>query len=144
MLVSELEYQNSNWLVYRVPEYKNMFVVRPMYFVTMLGVLETIALKYKEITLDKQFKEISFIEKQKILDEFNDFKDSILDTTLKYIETKVSEINKSAENIKKEAHKILTASEIIINSHLNTVKNKINSFSICSRVIKPIEKLASK
>ncbi|MBT1326849.1 DUF2130 domain-containing protein, partial [Mycoplasma bovis] len=43
-----------------------------------------------------------------------------------------------------EAHKILTASEIIINSHLNTVKNKINSFSICSRVIKPIEKLASK
>lgn len=144
LLVSELEYQNSNWLVYRVPEYKNMFVVRPMYFVTMLGVLETIALKYKEITLDKQFKEISFIEKQKILDEFNDFKDSILDTTLKYIEAKVSEINKSAENIKKEAHKILTASEIIINSHLNTVKNKINSFSICSRVIKPIEKLASK
>lgn len=144
LLVSELEYQNSNWLVYRVPEYKNMFVVRPMYFITMLGVLETIALKYKEITLDKQFKEISFIEKQKILDEFNDFKDSILDTTLKYIETKVSEINKSVENIKKEAHKILTASEIIINSHLNTVKNKINSFSICSRVIKPIEKLASK
>ncbi|WP_429982563.1 DUF2130 domain-containing protein, partial [Mycoplasmopsis bovis] len=86
LLVSELEYQNSNWLVYRVPEYKNMFVVRPMYFVNMLGVLETIALKYKEITLDKQFKEIIFIEKQKILDEFNDFKDSILDTTLKYIE----------------------------------------------------------
>ncbi|CBH40531.1 DUF2130 domain-containing protein [Mycoplasmopsis agalactiae] len=144
LLVSELEYQNSDWLVYRVPEYKNMFVVRPMYFITMLGILETIALKYKEITLDKQFKEISFSEKQKILDDFKDFKDSILDTTLKYIETKVSEINKSAENIKKEAHKILEGTEVIIDRHLNAIKNKINSFSIGSRVIKPIEKLASK
>ncbi|MCE6090916.1 DUF2130 domain-containing protein [Mycoplasmopsis agalactiae] len=144
LLVSELEYQNSDWLVYRVSEYKNMFVVRPMYFITMLGILETIALKYKEITLDKQFKEISFAEKQKILDDFKDFKDSILDTTLKYIETKVSEINKSAENIKKEAHKILEGTEVIIDRHLNAIKNKINSFSIGSRVIKPIEKLASK
>ncbi|EIN14766.1 Hypothetical protein MAGb_8000 [Mycoplasmopsis agalactiae 14628] len=144
LLVSELEYQNSDWLVYRVPEYKNMFVVRPMYFITMLGILETIALKYKEITLDKQFKEISFAEKQKILDDFKDFKDSIFDTTLKYIETKVSEINKSAENIKKEAHKILEGTEVIIDRHLNAIKNKINSFSIGSRVIKPIEKLASK
>ncbi|NEU02719.1 DUF2130 domain-containing protein, partial [Escherichia coli] len=109
-----------------------------------LGILETIALKYKEITLDKQFKEISFSEKQKILDDFKDFKDSILDTTLKYIETKVSEINKSAENIKKEAHKILEGTEVIIDRHLNAIKNKINSFSIGSRVIKPIEKLASK
>ncbi|QQY77960.1 DUF2130 domain-containing protein [Mycoplasma mycoides subsp. capri] len=113
-----------------VNDYKDMFVIRPMYFISFLGVLETIALKYKDLKLNKLQQEIMFKEKQDILDEFEEFKNNLLDNALKHIDTKVNEINKSAENIKKEANKILEATELVINKHLNTVKNKINNFKI--------------
>ncbi|QVJ96045.1 DUF2130 domain-containing protein [Mycoplasma mycoides] len=130
LLVSELEYDTNDSLIYRVNDYKDMFVIRPMYFISFLGVLETIALKYKDLKLDKLQQEIMFKEKQDILDEFEEFKNNLLDNALKHIDTKVNEINKSAEIIKKEANKILEATELVINKHLNTVKNKINNFKI--------------
>ncbi|QVK09610.1 DUF2130 domain-containing protein [Mycoplasma mycoides] len=130
LLVSELEYDTNDSLIYRVNDYKDMFVIRPMYFISFLGVLETIALKYKDLKLNKLQQEIMFKEKQDILNEFEEFKNNLLDNALKHIDTKVNEINKSAENIKKEANKILEATELVINKHLNTVKNKINNFKI--------------
>ncbi|WFQ91681.1 hypothetical protein MFERI14815_00285 [Mycoplasma feriruminatoris] len=130
LLVSELESDSNDSLIYRVNEYKDMFVIRPMYFISFLGVLETIALKYKDLKLNRLQQEIMFKEKQDILDEFEEFKNNLLDNALKHIDTKVNEINKSAETIKKEANKILEATELVINKHLNTVKNKINGFKI--------------
>ncbi|WFQ95036.1 DUF2130 domain-containing protein [Mycoplasma feriruminatoris] len=130
LLVSELESDTNDSLIYRVNEYKDMFVIRPMYFISFLGVLETIALKYKDLKLNRLQQEIMFKEKQDILDEFEEFKNNLLDNALKHIDTKVNEINKSAETIKKEANKILEATELVINKHLNTVKNKINGFKI--------------
>ncbi|WFQ92508.1 DUF2130 domain-containing protein [Mycoplasma feriruminatoris] len=130
LLVSELESDTNDSLIYRVNEYKDMFVIRPMYFISFLGVLETIALKYKDLKLNRLQQEIMFKEKQDILDEFEEFKNNLLDNALKHIDTKVNEINKSAETIKKEANKILEATELVINKHLNTVRNKINNFKI--------------
>ncbi|WFQ94213.1 DUF2130 domain-containing protein [Mycoplasma feriruminatoris] len=130
LLVSELESDSNDSLIYRVNEYKDMFVIRPMYFISFLGVLETIALKYKDLKLNRLQQEIMFKEKQDILDEFEEFKNNLLDNALKHIDTKVNEINKSAETIKKEANKILETTELVINKHLNTVRNKINNFKI--------------
>ncbi|UWD35213.1 DUF2130 domain-containing protein [Mycoplasma cottewii] len=130
LLVSELEYETNDSLIYRVSDYKNMFVVRPMYFITMLGVLETIALKYKDLKLNRLQQELSFKEKQDILDEFEEFKNNLLDNSLKHIQTKVNEINNSAESIKSEAKKITDSVKVIVNTHLETVKNKINGFKI--------------
>ncbi|AEM68762.1 DUF2130 domain-containing protein [Mycoplasma putrefaciens] len=138
LLVSELEYETSDSLIYRVSDYKNMFVVRPMYFITMLGVLETIALKYKDLKLNRLQQELSFKEKQDILNEFEEFKNNLLDNALKNITNKVNEISKSAENIKKEATKILEATELVINKHLNTVKNKIIGFKIEKKIVDKI------
>ncbi|CEA12077.1 hypothetical protein MCCPF38_00720 [Mycoplasma capricolum subsp. capripneumoniae] len=135
LLVSALEYDINDSLIYRVNDYKDMFVIRPMYFISFLGVLKTIALKYKDLKLNKLQQEIMFKEKQDILDEFEEFKNNLLDNALKHIDTKVSEINKSAENIKKEANKILEATELVINKHLNTVKNKINNFKIENNIL---------
>ncbi|WFQ93375.1 hypothetical protein MFERI15181_00283 [Mycoplasma feriruminatoris] len=130
LLVSELESDSNDSLIYRVNEYKDMFVIRPMYFISFLGVLETIALKYKDLKLNKLQQELMFKEKQDILNEFEEFKNNLLDNALKHIDTKVNEISKSAENIKKEADKILETTELVINKHLNTVRNKINNFKI--------------
>ena len=139
LLVSELEYNTNDGLVYRVQEYENMFVVRPAYFITMLGVMETIALKYKELTLNKIQEELTFKEKQEILNSFNDFKNNLLDNAIKHIENNVEEIKKSASVIQKEADKILDKVNKIVETHLSTVKNKIESFKIES-LIKKIEK----
>lgn len=139
LLVSELEYNTNDGLVYRVQEYENMFVVRPAYFITMLGVMETIALKYKELTLNKIQEELTFKEKQEILNSFNDFKNNLLDNAIKHIENNVEEIKKSASVIQKEADKILDKVNKIVETHLSTVKNKIENFKIES-LIKKIEK----
>lgn len=137
LLVSELEYETNDSLIYRVSDYKNMFVVRPMYFITMLGVLETIALKYKDLKLNRLQQELSFKEKQDILDEFEEFKNNLLDNALTNIDNKAKEIYKSAENIKNEASKIIKNVDIIVDRHLNTVKNKINGFKI-NKVVEKI------
>ncbi|MDQ0567511.1 DUF2130 domain-containing protein [Mycoplasma yeatsii] len=137
LLVSELEYETNDSLIYRVSDYKNMFVVRPMYFITMLGVLETIALKYKDLKLNRLQQELSFKEKQDILDEFEEFKNNLLDNALTNIDNKAKEIYKSAENIKNEATKIIKNVDIIVDRHLNTVKNKINGFKI-NKVVEKI------
>lgn len=139
LLVSELEYNTNDGLVYRVQEYENMFVVRPAYFITMLGVMETIALKYKELTLNKIKEELTFKEKQEILDSFNDFKNNLLDNAIKHIETNIEEIKKSASVIQKEADKILEKVNKIVETHLTTVKNKIENFKIES-LVRKIEK----
>ncbi|PZV98704.1 DUF2130 domain-containing protein [Metamycoplasma auris] len=130
LLVSELEYQNTDWLIYRVQEYNNMFVVRPPYFTIMLGVLETIALKYKDLKLSKINEELSFKEKNDILNEFEEFKNNLLNNALKNIDSHVKNIRNSAEKIHNEASKILESTRIIVESHLRTVENKINDFKI--------------
>ncbi|ENY68623.1 Hypothetical protein MAU_4120 [Metamycoplasma auris 15026] len=140
LLVSELEYQNTDWLIYRVQEYKNMFVIRPPYFTIMLGVLETIALKYKDLKLNKINQELSLKEKTQILNEFEEFKNNLLNNALKNIDNHVKNIRNSAEKIQTEASKILESTRVIVESHLKTVENKINDFKIES-LAKKVEKI---
>ena len=67
-------------------------------------------------------------------------KSDILDRSIDYIRSKVEEIVKSAESIKKEADKITEATRVVLNTHLQTVINKINQFSI-KKIAKEIDKL---
>jgi len=67
-------------------------------------------------------------------------KSDISDRSIDYIRSKVEEIVKSAESIKREADKITEATRVVLNTHLQTVINKINQFSI-KRISKEIDKL---
>ncbi|PTD31545.1 DUF2130 domain-containing protein [Mycoplasma leachii] len=84
-----------------VNEYKDMFVI-PMYFISFLGVLETIALKYKDLKLNKLQQEIMFKEKRDILDEFEEFKNNLLDNALKHIDTKLIKLINLLKTLKKK------------------------------------------
>lgn len=137
LLISELE-PNESFIIKKIndPNYQNMFVVRPSYFLVFLSIIRFIYLKQKLI----KTAEMNFKTKQEILTEFNDLKNEILTRSIKNIDNNLAEIIKSSETIKKEAQKIDEAANIALNKHLNTIKNKIESFKINS-ITSKIEKI---
>jgi hypothetical protein len=135
LLISELEPTNTN-IIEIVSSYPDMYMIRPAYFLTFLGILQSIALKYKEsiITLERERKQ--FEKEDEIIRKFDEFKNSLLDLTIKNINNKLQSISKKADTIIEAGKSILTDSEDIIDRLLKQLKNKIDSFNINSLVNK--------
>lgn len=140
ILVSEIDYDNNDIQVERVQEYDKMFIVRPQYFMTLLNVITAFALKYEEILVSEAREEIKFKDINDILLEFESMKTSIIDNQLKHIHTHLETITKQNESIINASKKISESLEIIVESHLKTLENKINDFNI-KRITKKIEQL---
>lgn len=141
ILVSEIDWKDNNDVpIKKVLEYDKMFIVRPPYFITLLNIITAFGLKYKEILLAEKAERIKFKDAEDILDEFEKMKEDILDLSLRYIEQNVEEIIKESINIKKANEKLLDAANKVLETHLITVKNKINSFNI-NRIIKKVNNL---
>ncbi|MDE5767194.1 MAG: DUF2130 domain-containing protein [Malacoplasma sp.] len=136
LLVSELE-PDEAFYIKKVPDenYPNMFIVRPQFFITFLSIVRYIWIKKGDILR----QEINFEKKQTILDDFNLLKNEILSNSLRHIESNIQEILKAADSIEKSAIKIKEKSEKVLESHLNTIKTKIENFKI-TKIIKEIEK----
>jgi len=133
ILISELEYnQESDAPLFRVSGYEKMYVVRPTYFITLLGIIESIGMKYADLLNARQLEKISFKESEEILTDFEAFKDSIIDNQLRHIATKLDEIHAQARTIQGASQKIIDAVEVVVKSHLEAVRNKIDNFSIKS------------
>jgi hypothetical protein len=131
LLVSELEWESVNDSpIKKVNEYDKMYVVRPQYFVIFLSIVSALGLKYKDILTKHNIERIQFKDIEDIMNEFEEMKSNILDKSLKYLETEVSEILKNAENIHKLSKVIMEAAENIIQKRLSTIKNKIDGFNI--------------
>lgn len=140
ILVSEIDYDNNDIQVERVQEYDKMFIVRPQYFMTLLNVITAFALKYEEILVSEAREEIKFKDINDILLEFESMKTSIIDNQLKHIHTHLETITKQNVAIKNASEKISESLEIIVESHLKTLENKINDFNI-KRITRKIEQL---
>lgn len=125
ILVSELEPENT-FLIKKIPEYKNMFVIRPAYLMTFLSLIEYIS--YEKQGIKKL--ELKFKDKQEIQKEFEQMKSEILENSIKHINTKCNEINDEVSKIKKSADKIQEAINLVLEKHLSTVKTKIENFRI--------------
>jgi len=131
VLVSELEWDAENDpLIYKVQGEKSVYIVRPPYFVTFLSIVNALALKYRDITNQINHDKVEFQESIKIQEEFEKMKSEILDLSL-------SKLQKNLETLQNNNDKLLSLYEsnrnaliAAINTHLNTVRNKINSFSI--------------
>ena len=125
ILVSELEPENT-FLIKKIPEYKNMFVIRPAYLMTFLSLIQYIS--YEKQGIKKL--ELKFKDKQEIQKEFEQMKLEILENSIKHINTKCNEINDEVSKIKKSADKIQEAINLVLEKHLSTVKTKIENFRI--------------
>ncbi|BDV02148.1 MAG: hypothetical protein HPAVJP_0370 [Candidatus Hepatoplasma vulgare] len=133
ILVSELETDND-FQIYKDNSYKDIFILRPIYLISFLQF--TINLL---VVNEKIFNaNISFEKKEKILKEWKDFKDDLY-KSLDYI-------NKQIENILIEKNKLITSSnniehsaKVIWDTHLSSLKNKLEKFNIDKKIIKKIE-----
>lgn len=136
LLITELE-PNDSFIIKKINDvnYQNMFVVRPSYFLVFLSIIKFIYLKRKSIKI----AEMNFKAKQQIIEDFNNLKNEILTNSIKNINGNLSNILKASDSIKKEAQKIDDLANTALNSHLNTIKNKIEGFKIVS-IINKIEK----
>lgn len=135
ILVTELE-KDDNFVIKRDPLYPNIIIIRPLAMIPVLTIIRSLALKNKEVFI----KSIEFKNQQEILDEFNKFKDNILNNSLKNLGSQVEKIIKTANEIISKANDILESANVVLNSHKATIQNKIESFSI-QKITKKIDKL---
>ena len=134
LLISELE-PNQEFMIKMVPNYQNMFVIRPGYFLSFLALIKHIALKKKTITSAN----LNFKRKEEILEEFNNMKNKILSNSVEQIEKNTSIILDQAVKIRDSVAKIEENGRKIVDRHIETIKNKIENFKI-EKIIKKIEK----
>lgn len=141
LLVSELEWDLDNDSpIRKVNEYKNMYVVRPQYFISFLSVVYSLGLKYKDLITSKNEEAYKFKESQKILEEFEDMKRKYFEDPIKKLEKEVCEIKKESDSIRNSAEKISSSANRIINETFSTIKLKIERFDIKS-IVRKVDKL---
>ena len=141
LLISELEWTSTNDApIRKVQGYDKMYMVRPQYFIVFLNIVTALGLKYKDIIQKHDLERKKFKDSEDILVELEQMKSDILDKSIVYIQNKMDDIISSAVNIENEAKKILEASRIIMETHINTVINKIKNFKI-HQMIKKIDKI---
>lgn len=125
ILVTELE-PEDHFVIKKINEYKNMFAVRPQYFIPLVDMIRNFAtLKAK---INSQI--IRYEDRAKIEENLDELKKDIVDNTLKYINDKTKKIIDDSKAIIKKAESIEETAEDIINKKLNTLKKKINELTI--------------
>lgn len=135
ILVTELE-KEDNFLIKKDPAYPNIIIARPSAMVPILQMIRMIALKFKNENLEN----IEFREKSEINREFEELKLEILNNSIANINKNLESILSEVIKLRKSADNIEDAARIILNTHLNTVRNKIENFKI-KKILKDMDKL---
>lgn len=136
LLISELELQNDFLIKKAGLDYPNMFVIRPAYFITFLMLIRILTLKYKEVIYSNE----EFKNEQEIIDEFERLKSDIIDRTIKYLKTKLTDIISNSKKISDYSRKIEKDATEALQKNVETIVNKITGFKI-SQLNKKIQKL---
>lgn len=143
LLVSELEWKSDNDVpIFKVEEYPFMYVVRPPYFVTFLGILYNLGMKYASLMTQRSKEDERFKSSKEIEEEFEKFKQTYLDTPLESLNKKVKDIQDCATKILANANKIHDECDSIIQNSLEGMKAKIETLSLkMTKLERKIEKL---
>jgi hypothetical protein len=144
LLVSELEMNKVNDLpIFKVNEYPNMYVVRPQYLMTFLNMITSLTTRFKDLVLAKQKEDLNFKEKEELLSEFEDIKNTYLDKPLIGLKNQLDNINDANETILKAHNKIQDTVTKITTSYIGQINDKIAKFEIkLDREYRKIEKLS--
>lgn len=137
ILVTELE-KEDNFLIKKDPNYPNIIIVRPSAMIPVLQMVRMIALKFKNENLEN----IEFRQKMEIRKEFDEMKLEILNNSIASINKNLESILNEVSKLRKSAQNIEECVGVIMQTHLNTVKNKIENFKI-DKILKQMDKLES-
>ena len=133
LLITELEMEND-FVVQKVNEYPNMYMVRPPYFVMFLGLLNTTAAKFKskelELIANENKLNEKYATKKEIDARLEELKNEILKNSVKNIEKNATTIIDNCVKIIKLADDSRNKANTIINSHISSISNKIDGFNL--------------
>ena len=131
VLVSSLESDKPNDLpMFKVNEYKDMYVVRPAYLMTFLNMIVSLTIRFKELILIDKKEKLELKNSIDMIEEFNKLKNTYLDKPLESLEKNVSDILKQSENIRNASSKITETCEKTINGYIKDIQEKLNKFEI--------------
>ena len=106
VLVSNLEMDKIDLPIFRVPEYKNMYVVRPQYMMVLLNMIASLSRKFSNLLLTQKSEQLELVEKLALIEEFDKIKSTYLDKPLESLEKEINEILKENQSIKKASDAI--------------------------------------
>lgn len=141
LLVSELEWDTTNDSpIKKIPDYENMYMVRPTYFITFLSLIKSLANKYQALLLEQKISNETFMDSQEILTEFESFKTTYLDKPLESLLKDVEKIKVEADKAYQSSYKIMGLADTIISTKIAEIKLKIERFDI-KKIARKVEKL---
>ena len=133
LLITELE-PEQEFSIQKVSEYKDMYMARPSFFISFLAILNSTYKKISQIFMDYEKRENELknhnIDTADIQKKIKDFKSSIIDKSIKYIQDNAKEIYKLLDNINKNSSRALECVKKIIDTHLDNLIGKINDFDL--------------
>ncbi len=131
LLVSNLELDKPNDLpMYRVLEYKDMYVVRPAYLMTFLNMIVSLSIKFKDLLLNIEKEKIEFKSSNDLLDEFDALKKRYLDNPLSVLEKDITSIKSASSAIITSAEKINKLCDDVKIKYIEEIQNKLSRFNI--------------
>ena len=150
LLVSELDWTSTNDSpIVKVNGYEKMYMVRPQYFVTFLSLIATLASKYRDIITTKYEEQEIFKQKNELIEEFNNLKNTFSGLTenteytisakMKNTESGYESEEKTNKIIELSNQNIQTLNEIC-DTKLQTLNDKIEKFDII-KISKKVDKL---
>ena len=131
LLVSNLELDKPNDLpIYRVNEYKDMYVVRPAYMMTFLNLITSLTNRFKELIENDKESKIELKNVQDLMGEFDKLKTTYLDNPLESLRKQVESIRKSNEAIFKASKNIDDSIDAITRNYISVIESKLSNFEI--------------
>lgn len=131
LLVSNLEIDKPNDLpMFKVSDYKDMYVVRPAYLMTFLNMIASLVSRFATLVkADKQSK-LDLKNAIDLSNQFDELKLTYLDKPLSNLESHVNDILKQNEIIMNASNKVSESCNKIINSYINQIHDKLSKFEI--------------
>lgn len=131
VLVSDLENAGGlNLPIYKVREYKDMYVVKPSYMVVLLNLIVSLSTKFAHLLNAEETQELNLATKNELIAKFESLKKSYLEDPLTSLEKHITEIEKHSGSIIDTARKIETVCDNITRSFIENIHNKLDKFDI--------------
>ena len=139
LLVSELEMDNPNDnVVYKVPDYNNMYQIRPAFLESFLNLFVSFVLGFGKIIKEAKKPAEKLKLQSEVIEEFRHLKEKYLEKPLFDMAKKIEETKRNNEEILKNCQRII---KIVDNN--NEIANRIISKNI-DEAIKSISNFAEK
>lgn len=140
LLVTNLELKDE-FIIRKAMGYESLFLVRPEHFVYVLILFRLIYSKCDLLMNELKSEATTSQHVLDVINEFTNFKEDLFQSSLKNINSQLDKIYEAANKIQAQVDNIKESIGLIQSKHLQTVQNKIESFT--KKIQRKEEKLIS-